>query len=108
MGNRSAANPIYQATVSHDRKREHDPQPRRHNIQLQRGAVELGDGADQAQAKAVARRGAAAFSTIEAVRQMRQVGRCHARSVILHRETRAGFGTAFQTNIDAGARRRVA
>jgi hypothetical protein len=55
MGNRSAANPMYQATVSHNREREHDPQPRLHDIQLQRGAVELGDGADQAQAKAVAR-----------------------------------------------------
>src|ERR1700680_1777149 len=77
MGNRSAANPMYQATVSHNREREHDPQPRLHDIQLQRGAVELGDGADQAQAKAVARRGAAAFSTIAAVRSMRQGGRTH-------------------------------
>src|SRR5712671_8162131 len=91
MGNRSAANPMYQATVSHNREREHDPQPRVHDIQLQRGAVEFGDGADQAQAKAVAGCRAAAFCTIEAVRQMRQVGLFVARSVVLHRETRAAF-----------------
>src|SRR5882757_2185632 len=48
------------------REREVDPQPGFHDVQVQRGAVELGDRADQAEAKAVARRGAAAFSTIEA------------------------------------------
>jgi hypothetical protein len=65
--------------------------------------VELGDRADQAEAKAVARRRAAAFSTIEAVGQTRQVGPRNARSVILDRETRAGFETAFQADIDAGS-----
>ena len=70
--------------------------------------MELGDRADQAKAEAVARSGAALFAPVEAVRQMRQVGLRDTRSVVLNREARAGFGTAFQANIDAGSRRRVA
>jgi hypothetical protein len=82
--------------------------PRSRRDQAQFGTVELGDGANQAQPQAVSRRRPAAFATIEAIGQARQVGLRHGRSVILDQQQRTGCGVALEADIDMGARRRVA
>ena len=90
------------------RKQKADPQPRFHGVYAQLGTMELGDSADQAETEAVAGRRAAAFPPVEAVRKARQVGRPHARSIILDRKKDAGFGAVRQADPDEGARRCMA
>src|ERR1700730_15105308 len=86
------------------RKQKADPQTRLQGVYAQLGTMQLGDSADQAEAEAVARRRAAEFSPIEAVRKARQVNHGHARSVILDRQKHAGLGAAGQADPDASAR----
>src|SRR5882762_10477623 len=94
--------------VLNSRKQKADPQPWLHGVHAQPGAMQVGDSADQAKAEPVSRGRAAAFSAVEAVRKARQVGRPHARSIILDRKKDAGFGAVRQADTDEGARRCMA